>query len=223
MPKNITSVVWSASNLPSGLSFDTATGTFSGTPTVAGEYTVPVTVRTNYGEDTKDVVINVKKKMYTSCFFHMYQKQYLTGEILAIDMHDYAKGFGVDEPVSLSDNGVTSLEYSFRCVNSISDGNAELLEELGTEIECPPYSVNFTPQTGIITFVPNSMVYLGHMWFALCIKTNLGESIWVFRTGFTTNEASVDVKNRGIYVDVNGVWIAAYIENGEICISDWKE
>lgn len=60
MPKNITSVVWSASNLPSGLSFDTATGTFSGTPTTAGEYTVPVTVRTNYGEDTKNVVISVK-------------------------------------------------------------------------------------------------------------------------------------------------------------------
>ena len=62
MPKNITSVVWSASNLPSGLSFDTATGTFSGTPTVAGEYTVPVTVRTNYGEDTKDVVITENNK-----------------------------------------------------------------------------------------------------------------------------------------------------------------
>ena len=220
MPKNITSVVWSASNLPSGLSFDTATGTFSGTPTTAGEYTVPVTVRTNYGEDTKDVVITVKKKMYTSCFFTMYQKQYLTGETLAIDMHDYVRGFGVDEPVSLSDDGVTSLHYSIRGVNNISDGNAELLEELN---DCGGFNFNFDPQTGIITIIPNSTVYLGTEWIALCIKTNLGESIWVLRVGYNTKEAPDDVKNRGIFVDVNGVWIAAYIENGEVCVSDWKE
>lgn len=61
MAKNITSVSWEASNLPSGLSFDTATGTFSGTPSVEGEFTVPVSVRTNYGEDSKDVTIRALK------------------------------------------------------------------------------------------------------------------------------------------------------------------
>ena len=59
MEKRITSVQWSASNLPAGLSFDTATGTFSGTPGEAGDYTVPVTVRTNYGEDMKDVLVSI--------------------------------------------------------------------------------------------------------------------------------------------------------------------
>ena len=60
MGKKITSVLWSASNLPLGLSFSTVSGTFSGTPRTAGDYTVPVTVKTNYGTDTKNVKISVK-------------------------------------------------------------------------------------------------------------------------------------------------------------------
>ena len=59
MEKKITSVLWSASNVPAGLSFNTASGTFSGTPTTEGDYTVPVTVKTNYGQDTKNVKISV--------------------------------------------------------------------------------------------------------------------------------------------------------------------
>ena len=66
MPKRITSIEWGASNLPSGLSFNTATGTFSGTPAEAGDYTVPVTVRTNYGEDTKNVSISVEEKAWST-------------------------------------------------------------------------------------------------------------------------------------------------------------
>ena len=61
MPPKITKVRWSASNLPWGLSFDENTGKFSGTPEDVGEYIVPVTVETNYGKDTKDVIINVVK------------------------------------------------------------------------------------------------------------------------------------------------------------------
>ena len=60
MPKNITSVEWSATGVPSGVSFNTQTGTFSGTPEAEGTYTVPVHVETNYGEDTKDVVIEIE-------------------------------------------------------------------------------------------------------------------------------------------------------------------
>lgn len=59
MPKNITNVSWTASDLPSGLSFDSTTGTFSGTPNEPGEYCIPVSVTTNYGSDTKDVMIMV--------------------------------------------------------------------------------------------------------------------------------------------------------------------
>ena len=61
MPPKITQVRWSAQNVPWGLVFDENTGIFSGKPTVAGEYTVPVTVETNYGEDTKDVKFTVRK------------------------------------------------------------------------------------------------------------------------------------------------------------------
>ena len=57
--KNITSVTWSCGDLPAGVNFDTATGTFSGTPGEDGEYVVPVTVETNYGTDTKDVKLIV--------------------------------------------------------------------------------------------------------------------------------------------------------------------
>ncbi len=59
MPPRITRVRWSASNVPFGVSFNEATGTFSGTPEDTGEYTVPVRVETNYGTDTKDVVMTV--------------------------------------------------------------------------------------------------------------------------------------------------------------------
>ena len=51
----INKVRWSASNLPYGISFDEATGTFSGTPEEAGEYVVPVSVETNYGSYKKDI------------------------------------------------------------------------------------------------------------------------------------------------------------------------
>ena len=61
MPKNITSVAWEATP-PDGLSFDSATGTFSGTASVsAGEYEIPVKVTTNYGSDEKDVKVVIIK------------------------------------------------------------------------------------------------------------------------------------------------------------------
>lgn len=60
MPPKITRVRWDAQNVPWGLSFDENTGIFSGTPEVAGDYTVPVTVETNYGSDTKDVRVIAK-------------------------------------------------------------------------------------------------------------------------------------------------------------------
>ena len=70
MPPKITRVRWSAQSIPWGMRFDENTGTFSGTPEDAGEYTVPVTVETNYGSDTKDVTVNVKSPNYwVECAF----------------------------------------------------------------------------------------------------------------------------------------------------------
>ena len=60
MPKNITSVNWTATNLPTGLSIAQSTGTITGTPNVQpGDYTASVTVTTNYGTDTENITIRV--------------------------------------------------------------------------------------------------------------------------------------------------------------------
>ena len=60
MAKNITSVVWEATNLPAGLTINASTGVISGTPTVQpGTYTAIIKVTTNYGSDTKTITIIV--------------------------------------------------------------------------------------------------------------------------------------------------------------------
>ena len=60
MPKNITSVKWSSTALPNGLSLDSATGTVSGTPNVQpGSYSANVSVTTNYGSDSKPISVNI--------------------------------------------------------------------------------------------------------------------------------------------------------------------
>ena len=65
----ITAVRWSASNIPWGLRFSEDEGKITGTPTVAGEYVVPVTVETMcgsmyIGSDAKDLTVIVEPKSY---------------------------------------------------------------------------------------------------------------------------------------------------------------
>lgn len=63
MSKIITSSIWSADDVPDGLTFDKDLGVFSGTPNVpVGEYVVPVSVSTNYGSNAKDITILVEEK-----------------------------------------------------------------------------------------------------------------------------------------------------------------
>ena len=64
MPPKITRVRWSAVNIPYGMAFSEINGVFSGEPEVEGEYIIPVTVETNYGKDTKNVVITVAPHTY---------------------------------------------------------------------------------------------------------------------------------------------------------------
>ena len=61
MPKNITSVLWEASSLPSGILFDSHSGTFSGSSSKIGKFEIPVKVTTNYGSDQKTLSINIRK------------------------------------------------------------------------------------------------------------------------------------------------------------------
>ena len=62
MAKNITSVVWSATGLPSGLTINSSTGVISGTPNVQPPQTITATVKvvTNYDEDSKTITIKVE-------------------------------------------------------------------------------------------------------------------------------------------------------------------
>ena len=65
MAKNITFVEWSATGLPNSLTIDKDTGIISGTitdPILSADvsFTANVTVKTNYGEDTKAITIKVK-------------------------------------------------------------------------------------------------------------------------------------------------------------------
>ena len=60
MPKNITSSNWSSKNMPAGLALNAATGVVSGTPNVQpGDYSVPVSVTTNYGSDSENITVRV--------------------------------------------------------------------------------------------------------------------------------------------------------------------
>ena len=56
----IRNVSWTAENMPDGVTIDKDTGIISGTPANYGSFSVPVTVKTDYGSDTKDVGIIVK-------------------------------------------------------------------------------------------------------------------------------------------------------------------
>ncbi len=49
--------LWQAQNLPEGFSLDG--GIISGSHNVKGSYSVPITVTTDFGTDTKIITINV--------------------------------------------------------------------------------------------------------------------------------------------------------------------
>ena len=60
MAAAITFVRWTAEDLPAGLTINENTGIISGTPTAPlGQYSVYVTVETNYGADSKYITIYV--------------------------------------------------------------------------------------------------------------------------------------------------------------------
>lgn len=52
--------LWLAQNLPEGFSLNG--GIISGSCNIEGSYSVPVTVTTDFGTDTKNIIINVRHK-----------------------------------------------------------------------------------------------------------------------------------------------------------------
>ena len=52
-------ITWSASGLPSGLSINSSTGVISGTPSTAGNYSVTVTAKNNYGTGSKTYQLKI--------------------------------------------------------------------------------------------------------------------------------------------------------------------
>ena len=107
MAKNITSVSWDlvGSDLPSGLSFDTATGTFSGTTSEIEDFILPVRVTTNYGYDIKDVTFEVKQGQYAPTIT---EGQKISFSNYGLDSSYTLKGTNV----TLGENGVTSVIWS---------------------------------------------------------------------------------------------------------------
>jgi len=59
--KGITSVAWSASGLPSGLSINSSTGQITGTASSPGTWTATITCTTNYGTVSKAVTVTINK------------------------------------------------------------------------------------------------------------------------------------------------------------------
>ena len=51
--------VYTCGALPAGLTLNSATGVISGTPTVAGNYTVPITVKSDTGWTDTQIVISI--------------------------------------------------------------------------------------------------------------------------------------------------------------------
>ena len=107
MAKNITSVSWDlvGSDLPSGLSFDTATGTFSGTTSEIEDFILPVRVTTNYGYDIKDVTFEVKQGQYAPTI--------TKGQIISFSNQGLKSSYTLKGTnVTLGENGVTSVIWS---------------------------------------------------------------------------------------------------------------
>ena len=107
MAKNITSVSWDlvGSDLPSGLSFDTATGTFSGTTSEIEDFILPVRVTTNYGYDIKDVTFEVKQGQYAPTITE--------GQIISFSNYGLESSYTLKGTnVTLGENGVTSVIWS---------------------------------------------------------------------------------------------------------------
>ena len=55
----VTRASWNITNLPDGLSFNSQTHTISGRPTTVGTVTAILTIDTNWGTATQEIIFNI--------------------------------------------------------------------------------------------------------------------------------------------------------------------
>ena len=102
--KGITSVQWSASNLPSGLSINSSTGNITGTPPTAGTWNATVTCTTNYGSASNTITITVNKYYPPKISLTAFDAN-MTQSVSGV----YGSGTNVDID---SSKGITSVAWS---------------------------------------------------------------------------------------------------------------
>ena len=169
MAKNITSVSWDlvGSDLPSGLSFDTATGTFSGTTSEIEDFILPVRVTTNYGYDIKDVTFEVKQGQYAPTITE--------GQKISFSNNGLGSSHTLEGTnVTLGENGITSVIWSISGLPSNTYGTdytqskyfdastgtfigttGDLTDRFGYAMEAGTYTVPVTVTTNYGTTTEN--------------------------------------------------------------------
>ncbi len=183
MPPNITRVQWRLKgDMPFGVKFDETTGTFSGTPLDAGEYTIPVHVKTNYGNDEKDVKFVVKRNvLYKFCIARI--NDLSAGAVTIVDMHDYVNAFGVTESVCLQDEGITEVEYEFSIGEDFNPLPEKKVPRPGTGTIGSLFTCDYDIETGRITFTGlgnKTSINSSHL-LNITITTNTSYTRWRFK------------------------------------------
>ena len=224
MPKKVTKVKWSASELPWGVSFNEATGTFSGIPEDFGEYIVPVTVQTNYGKDSKNVLMNVKNPYWVKRLYpkisNIQTKAYGGSKLFYADKFSYLDGSpGVIFPVVINSSlrvglidsvegdyfhwnmsggysYTTTYTYFFRDYCYCKAASVFVLKD-SSDAAYPKTIVYKNPWLSGLSYIQNSSVY--GKWMAADYSPELGYGLFV-----SSQHEVVKLTQSGVNYSING-------------------
>ena len=191
----ITRKQWTAENLPAGLTMSSG-GIITGKPTAAGNYDVPVTVRTNWGTDTKNIHISVDKKIKWTA--RKVIKYSLQGKIGAYLYPETCVSYALSDDnkytyfVIMSD--ITDSGISFVTISSgISSSSSYSIYGYG-------YATNYYNKRIFILGTRMSRTYIDYL--AVTSETNGGGSIQGLNVGsnITLKAACYDENNDILFV-----------------------
>jgi len=173
--KGITSVAWSASGLPSGLSINSSTGQITGAASSPGTWTATITCTTNYGTASRAVTVTINKYYPPDIggsalyFFNGKQLGLMTSNLRLFQNisiqngNEYFYGMipfmrGNNTNVD-SDKGITSVQWSVSGLPSglylyteTNDGTAQTLDNYTTYYKAgDAYIVGNPTVTGTFT------------------------------------------------------------------------